>query len=280
MHGDLLQLYPPPTDSLPLQRLYLEHPLHHIHSEPDGLVYSNFVTSLDGRVAVPRPGRHSHGVPPEIGNARDWRLYQELAAQADLLITSARYFRQYAQGEAQDQLPVGPCEKFPDLCQWRLDQGLPAQPDVAILSASLDIPEAALQAIPGRRIHVLTGSRADAQRQAALQTLGIEVHQAGPSDKVEGRAAIDCLRQLGYRSIYVIAGPSVFYTLVQAGVLQRLYLTLAQRLLAGEAFDTLTWGAALQEVPSLRLRSLFYDAYAPDDAGQLLASYDFVSEKP
>jgi hypothetical protein len=67
----------------------------------------------------------------------------------------------------------------------------------------------------------------------------------------------------------------VFYTLVRAGVLQRLYLTLAQRILGGEDFDSLTWGSELQPAPQLRLRSLFYDAYAPDDAGQLLACYDF-----
>ncbi|HWS03207.1 MAG TPA: hypothetical protein VN448_07375, partial [Gammaproteobacteria bacterium] len=73
---------------------------------------------------------------------------------------------------------------------------------------------------------------------------------------------------------YVIAGPAVFHTLVRAGMLQRLYLTLAHRILGGEDFDSLTWGSELQPAPQLRLRSLFYDAYAPDDAGQLLTCYD------
>lgn len=275
MNGDLLQLYPPPTESLPLTGLYLEHPLHRIQADAKPLVYSNFVTSLDGRIALPRPGQTSHGVPPEIGNARDWRLYQELAAQADLLITSARYFRQYAKGEAQDHLPVGPVEKFADLCEWRTAQGLTPQPDIAIFSTSLDIPEAALTAYRARQLHVLTGATADPARVAALQALGVQMHIAGQGDEVEGRTAIDCLRALGYQRIYVIAGPSVFHTLVHAGAIDRLYLTLAQRLLGGQDFDTLTWGSALKEVPSLKLRSLFFDAYAPDDAGQMLASYDF-----
>ena len=56
---------------------------------------------LDGRIALPAAGRSSHQVPPAIANARDWRLFQELAAQADLLITSARYFRQSEDQEAQ-----------------------------------------------------------------------------------------------------------------------------------------------------------------------------------
>ena len=276
MSNNLQQLYPPPSSPLPLPlpRLYLEHPLHRLTADATPLVYSNFITSLDGRIALPRPGQASHGVPAAIGNARDWRLYQELAAQADLLITSARYFRQYASGEAQDTLPVSTGERFADLRAWRLEQGLSAQPDIAVFSASLDIPQAALQAYNTRRVHVLTGQNADAAKIAALRAQGIEVHLAGAGTNVEGALAIQTLHQLGYRRIYVIAGPAVFHTLVRAGVLQRLYLTLAHRILGGEDFDSLTWGSELQPAPQLRLRSLFYDAYAPDDAGQLLTCYD------
>lgn len=278
MHGELLQLYPPPHASLPLARLYLQHPLHRIADESAPLVYANFVTSLDGRIALPRAGQASHGVPPAIGNSRDWRLYQELAAQSDLLVTSARYFRQFEAGEAQDTLPVGPGERFADLRQWRLDQGLAAQPDVAIFSASLDIPEHALKTYAERRLHVLTGADADPARVDALRAAGAEVHFAGVGTNVDGAQAIDVLQRLGYRRIYVVAGPSVFHTLLRAGAIQRLYLTFAQRLLGGEDFDTLTWGSELQPAPRLNLRSLFYDAAAPEGAGQLVSCYDLVPE--
>lgn len=278
MHGELLQLYPPPHASLPLARLYLQHPLHRIAESDAPLVYANFVTSLDGRIALPRPGQASHGVPPAIGNSRDWRLYQELAAQADLLITSARYFRQFEVGEAQDDLPVGPGERFADLRQWRLDQGLAAQPDVAIFSASLDIPEHALKAYVERRVHVLTGADADPARVDALRAAGVEVHFAGIGTNADGAQAIDVLHKLGYRRIYVVAGPSVFHTLMRAGAVQRLYLTFAHRLLGGEDFDTLTWGPELQPAPKLSLRSLFYDAAAPEGAGQLMNCYDIAPD--
>ena len=217
-------------------------------------------------------------MPPAIGNARDWRLYQELAAQADVLITSARYFRQYASGAAQDSLPVGSGEAFADLRAWRLEQGLSAQPDIAVFSASLDIPVSALHAYRDRRVHIFTGNAADPTRIAALRSAGVEVHCTGEGTHVDGALAIQSLQQLGYRRIYVIAGPSVFYTLVRAGALQRLYLTLAQRILAGKAFDSLAWGDELHPAPQLHLRSLFYDAYAPEQAGQLLACYDFLKK--
>lgn len=257
--------------------MYLEHPLHRIIEDTTPLVYSNFISSLDGRIALPRPEQKSYGVPPAIGNARDWRLYQELAAQADILLTSGRYFRQYASGEAQDSLPVGAAEQFADLRTWRVQQGLSAQPDIAVFSASLDIPVSALQAYHDRRIHIFTGNAADPTRIAALRDAGVEVHCSGTGTHVDGARAILSLQQFNYRRIYVIAGPSVFYTLVRAGVLQRLYLTFAHRILAGKEFASLAWGDELQPAPQLNLRSLFYDAYAPEQAGQLLACYDFLN---
>lgn len=277
MQGDVLQLFPPPAPQaarLPLAGLYLQHPLHRLSDEPAALVYSNFVTSLDGRIALPRAGRASHGVPPAIGNSRDWRLFQELAAHADVIITSARYFRQYARGEAQDHLPVGPGERFADLRQWRLDAGLSAQPDIAVFSASLDIPAEAMDTFRARRVHVFTGEQADAARGRQLRDAGIEVHAVGSGAGVDGARATARLTALGYRRIYSVAGPAVLHTLLRAGVLQRLYLTFAHRIVGGEVFDTLCWGPELQPAPRAALRSLFYDAYAPEDAGQLIACYD------
>ena len=258
-----------------MARLYLQHPLHRLSDEPAPLVYSNFVTSLDGRIALPRPGRASHGVPPAIGNSRDWRLYQELAAQADVIITSARYFRQYARGEAQDHLPLGPGERFADLHQWRLDAGLSAQPDVVVFSASLDIPAEALHTYRERRVHILTGAAADPARRAQLEDAGAEVHTAGEGTTVDGGRAVALLNDIGYRRIYSVAGPYVLHTLLAANALDRLYLTFAHRIVGGEDFDTLCWGAELQPAPRARLRSLFYDAHAPEHAGQLIACYDF-----
>lgn len=277
MQEELLQLFPPPAPNaaqLALARLYLQHPLHRLTEETAPLVYTNFVASLDGRIALPRPGRASHGVPPAIGNSRDWRLYQELAAQADIIITSARYFRQYARGEAQDHLPIGPGERFADLHQWRSDNGLCAQPNIAVFSASLDIPAAALQQYRERRVHVLTGDAADPARCAQLRAAGVEVHRVGSGTTVEGKRAIALLSELGYRRIYSVAGPSVLHTLLGAGVLQRMYLTFAHRIVGGEEFDTLCWGSELQPAPRAALRSLFYDPHAPENAGQLIACYD------
>jgi riboflavin biosynthesis pyrimidine reductase len=274
MTNGLLQLYPMPGRSLPLEGIYLAHALHRKAEAGRPFVYGNFISSLDGRIALPASHKATRQVPPEIANARDWRLYQELAAQADLLVTSARYFRQLASGEAQDLLPVGEQKRFADLHTWRRSQGLALQPDIAILSASLEIPLETLALYASRSLHIFTGEDADPEKLAALETAGTRIHLAGTGHAADGRRVVKTLAAEGYRSIYVIAGPSVLFTLLQGNMLNRLYLTFAHKLLAGEDFDTFTWGQELHPAQAMRLVSLFYDEHAPEGAGQLLSCYD------
>lgn len=274
MQTPVTRLYPAPGKQHPLEGLYLQHQLH-LKGQPDApFVYSNFITSLDGRIALGGNDHATHTVPAETVNPRDWRLYQELAGQADLLITSGRYFRQSVIGEAQDRLPVGMQAEFTDIREWRLAQGLHEQPDIAILSGSLDIPLAALEPYRHRRILVITGETSAPARVDTLQAAGIEVLRAGTGTMVDGKRMTAQLTALGYRSLYAIAGPDVFYTLLDAGVINRLYLTIAQQLLGGEVFDTLTRGPLLTPAQGLSLISLHHDTCAPANAGQLFAVFE------
>jgi riboflavin biosynthesis pyrimidine reductase len=266
------RLYPAPGGQHPLEGLYLQHQLHRQPTPP--FVYSNFITSLDGRISLGSKDNATHTVPAATVNPRDWRLYQELAGQADLLITSGRYFRQSLIGEAQDQLPVGNQKEFTDIHDWRRTQGLSPQPDIAILSGSLEIPISALEPYRHRRILVITGETSDQTRVDELLASGIEVIRAGSGTRVDGHRMISQLAALGYRSIYAIAGPAVFHTLLDANIVNRLYLTIAQQLLGGEAFDTLTRGPLLTPARGMSLVSLYHDPYAPAGAGQLLGVFE------
>jgi riboflavin biosynthesis pyrimidine reductase len=263
----VITLYPPGGDAVPLEGLHLRERL------PASFIYSNFVASIDGRIAVAQCGRRTHAVPAETANPRDWRLYQELAAQADLLLISARLLRQMEIDEAQDQMPIGP--KFDDLRRWRIGQRLPAQPDIAVLSGSLDLPVAILAKAAGeRRVMVVTGVQAPEGRKAILRDAGIEVIEAGEGARVAGGLLREALAKHGARRIYSVAGPQVLHMLLADRVLDRLYLTLAGRVLGGTEFDTLCFGPALDPAPKLSLRHLHLDTEAPAGAGQLLAAYD------
>jgi riboflavin biosynthesis pyrimidine reductase len=274
MQASITRLYPDPGNEQPLEGLYLEHNLHTRGGPGRPFIYSNFITTLDGRIAVAAAGRDTHIVPGATANQRDWRLYQELAGQADLLVTSGRFFRQTLAGEAQDRLPVGSEAAYADIRDWRIEQGLSPQPDVAILSASLDIPLAALEPYRERKLIVITGEAADQQRIADFRDNNIEVICAGPGNQVDGRAMVTALAKQNYKSIYSISGPAVFHTLLATGAVDRLYLTITQQLLGGEAYDTLTRGALLDPVRGMQLVQLSHDPHSPAGAGQMFCVFE------
>jgi riboflavin biosynthesis pyrimidine reductase len=270
----LTRLYPPPATDCLLEGLYLGQELHPGERTGKPFVYSNFIASLDGRIAIAQEGRSTHQVPAAITNPRDWRLYQELAGQADILVTSGRYFRQSEIAEAQDRLPVSDHPDFSDIREWRSHHGLAAQPDIAILSRSLAIPLESLKVYQHRRLIVFTGRQTEAERIARFRERGIEVIAAGDDRSVDGAELVETLAGMGYASIYAIAGPDVLHTLLNAKVLDRLYLTTTHQLLAGQDFDTFTRGDGFDPALGMRLISLYLDRYAPSGASQWFSAFE------
>jgi riboflavin biosynthesis pyrimidine reductase len=275
MDQDVLELYPDSGNKHALLGLYMGQVLEHPRRTQIPFIYSNFISSLDGRIAVPGPDRNSHQVPAAIANPRDWRLFQELAAQADLLITSARYFRQAAEQEAQAELPVGSGPEFDDLREWRIRQGLSPQPDIAVFSASLDIPVESIRLYEDRILYLITGAAADTERLRHLvDSSHAQAITCGQNGHVDASMLRATLAELGYRRVYAIAGPAVLHTLIQGDALDRLYHTTAHCLLGGTRFDTFVWGAPLEPAFCMPLRAMYFDPHAPQGAGQTLAIYD------
>jgi riboflavin biosynthesis pyrimidine reductase len=275
---DLLRLYPDPGGRAALNGLYLDGPL-----EPPGFggplfVYSDFVVSLDGRIAAAPAGELRQRVPGTTANPRDWRLFQELAAHADVLITSGRYMRDLAAGRAQDLLPVGGGEAFEDIRQWRADRGLPPQADIAVISRSLDFRVPPVLRQQGRRVMIFTAGSAPPDRALDREREGAQVIRAG-AETVDGGLACDRLAEAGYRRACNVTGARVLHTLLRAGQLHALFLTSVHRLIAGEPFTSLVQGTALPRPADLRLVSLYYDAFALDGAGQTFARYDRVAPR-
>ncbi|MCJ7569980.1 MAG: hypothetical protein MUO58_20920, partial [Anaerolineales bacterium] len=139
MNDKILQLYPVPSREVSLRGLYLEHDLRAQAERLDRVfLCANFVGSLDGRIAVPDPSGKGVTLAEAITNPRDWRLFQELAVQSDILITSGRYLRQYAKGVKQEILQIYDDPQFKDLQDWRMNRSLSPQPDLAVISSRLD----------------------------------------------------------------------------------------------------------------------------------------------
>jgi hypothetical protein len=67
------------------------------------------------------------------------------------------------------------------------------------------------------------------------------------------------------------------YLLLAGGVLNRLYLTHANRLLGGQPFSSIVEGELLVPAVDMRLNTIYFDPHALDGLGQLLVSYNRVS---
>lgn len=269
------QLYPLPGGGHALKGLYLAHDLRQYARENlTPYIYANFVTSLDGRIAIARPDGRGMMVPKNVANDRDWRLYQELAAQADLIISSGRYLRDWAEGRAQEILQTDD-PRFADLREWRKAQGLKPQPDIAINSSSLEfsIPEVLTK--NGRKAIFFTTANPKPERVREIEANAGQVIVAG-ENRVEGKLFAQHAAQLGYRTIYSGAGPKILRLLLADRVLNRLYLTFANRVLGGSPFSTIVEGGLLEPAAEFKLNTLYFDPAGLDGLGQLFASYNFA----
>jgi len=267
----LIALYPE-RERPPLEGLYLSDDLRRCRHGGTPVVYSNFIASLDGRIAVSDPLSGEQEIPSETANPRDWRLLLELAAPADALIVSGRYVRELASGSAQAPPPLQG-EVPQDILDFRCELGLPEQPVLVVVSNSLDVPVNALLQKGPRPIVVATSETATTY-SPQLDDQHVELIRVG-GERVEGERLVTALGHHGLDLIYSIAGPAVMYMLLEARVLRRLYLTTVLRMLGGENYATMTRGARLSPPYNFQLAALYLDAEGgPDCTQQLLQVFE------
>lgn len=264
------RLYPDHAEAQ-LRGLYLQHRLRDATNRTQPFLYTNFISSLDGHISEVHGDTGRRRVPAALANPRDWRLYMELLAQSDAVLTTARHLRAIAAGRQRELVSLQEDPQFSDLAAWRADHGLAPYPVTAVLSNRLDFPLNVTERLPGGLV-ILCGAGADAQRIASVRSAGIEVIQA--ETDMDGARILQTMQSRNLQAVYSIAGPAVMQTLLNSRVLDRIYLSLAPLLLSGEPFDTLTRGPALEPPAGFRLHELYLDTQAPAPGGQLLMSFD------
>jgi riboflavin biosynthesis pyrimidine reductase len=231
--GEVTQLFPK-RKQVPLEGLYLQQDLAGLAAKLQRpLVLTAYVTDKNGVVADTNE-KDQWQVPPELKNASDWQLFQELMAQADLVFSGSAYLKRVqAMGSAAQEIlfQFQPGQKFEQLGQWRLDHGLAKrQPDLAFLSHTLDFEIPAGLANADRKVFVFTTyAMADSKKAGDITEAGVTVVGAGETG-VDGAKMMACLEMdPGYHIFMNATGPSVLALLLQAKRMDLIYITEVQR---------------------------------------------------
>ena len=278
MPKKLLRLFPAPSEMAPLRGLYLQEKLHLRGKSGHPFVYANFLSSLDGRIALEDETGIPY-LPKSLTTEDDFRLFLELHAQADCLVTHGGYLRALHEGRLGNILQVGVHELGSDLPSWRKSQGLAPQPAIVVASASLDFPIPESIQAAGQRLMIATGQEADPDRVRDWEARGYEVIRAGAGREVNGGVLCRCLSERGFNSLYLIAGPLMLETMVREEQLSVLFQTISLQLLGGEAFRSMVPGPILGVQGQTRMSSLYYDEDAGGGVGQWFAQFAFGAKR-
>ena len=177
-------------------------------------VVTNFAITLDGRATI-------HGRSGAIGSDTDTRMLVGLRARADAVMIGAGTLRVERYGRLVPD---------PEQRARRERAGLPADPLAVVVSGRLDLPwDAPLFTEGAGRVLILTASATEApETRTAVE---IVRHQDG----VDLAAALTELRtERDVRGLLCEGGPRLHAQLIEAGLVDELFVTHAPKLAGGE----------------------------------------------
>lgn len=244
------------------------------------IVVSNYVCDLN-EVIAKKDEEGEFQVANELKNSSDWRLFQELTAQADVVITGSAYLKRFSKkGESAEnvlnQFDKG--QQFEDLGDWREAHNLKRSPDIAIVARSMDfdIPKAAFDG--NRKVMIFTTYEAATSPKAKeLEEKGVFVIGSGV-DGVDGKVMTDFLAfKMGYKVAKMTTGPRVLKILLDANVLDELYITRVQKEIVANPDDVqmiLGPGRKVSDLPDFSATKLFHQEGVKTEDGETV-SQDF-----
>lgn len=179
-------------------------------------VAMNFAATVDGRATIA-------GVSGPIGSATDTAMLVGLRTRFDAVMIGAGTMRAERYGR-----PLADQEKR----ERREQLGLPHDPLTVIVSGRLDLPwDAPLFTEGAGRALVFTASETEPPEVAT--SLCVVRHEGGAVDLAE--ALRHLRRERGVRALLSEGGPRLHAQLQAAGLVDDLFLTIAPKLVGGEA---------------------------------------------
>ena len=185
------------------------------------------VATVDGRAAV-------NGSAVGIGSPADKHLMRELRAEADVVLHGAGTVRA---DPLSARVPA-------EIARLRQQRGLSAQPLGAIITRSGNLPRHHPYYESPTVIYITSDHtvRVDAQSVEVCHVASVE-------------AAVADVHRRGLRRILCEGGPTLNTTLLQQGLVDEIFLTIAPKMMGGEDPLTIVKGPGLGTI-HLQLRSL------------------------
>jgi riboflavin-specific deaminase-like protein len=176
----------------------------------------NMASTLDGRASI-------GGRSGPIGNGADRELFHALRAGVDAVMAGAGTVRVERYGRI---IPNAATR------ERRLQRGLEAEPLACIVSARLSLPaDMPLLNEPSARVVIVTPSSASLNGATAQ----VDYVRANSDGKLDLRAAMrELAERFGVRTLLCEGGPHLNAELLQAGLVDELFLSLAPKLTGGE----------------------------------------------
>lgn len=148
----------------------------------------------------------------------------------------------------------------------RLDVRLvdtPCQPMRVIVDSRLDTPASARILAPPGKV-VIYGAQPDGQRQAALQSQGVEIAlAANENGKVDLTAMLSDLARRGVNELHVEAGHKLNGSFVREGLVDEFLIYIAPKLI-GTGRELAAFGPLTQLQDALELRYVSVSPIGPD----------------
>ena len=210
---------------------------------------TNFAITLDGRATI-------HGRSGAIGSDTDTAMLVGLRAKVDAVMIGAGTLRAERYGRLVPD---------PDQRDRRERDGLPADPLAVVVSGRLDLPwDASLFTEGAGQVLIFTASETEAPETRT--PVGVVRHQGG----VDLAAALAHLRtERGSAPCSARAGPQLHAQLIEAGLVDELFVTHAPKLAGGEGPGLVTGLPELERPLEL--------AWLLEEDGELFARYRTVN---
>ena len=275
MVKSVVRLYPQPTETVPLQGLYLRRDWLAQDNEDLPIVYANFLTSMDGRIALKNHEIESFDLPARLKSDEDFMLLLELYAHADCIITHGGYMRSLSAGRLGNVLQLPTTQGTEYLHEWRYQHAMKPNPDIVIVSGSLEFPWHESLDESHQQVHIATGGMASAENYQQWLDKGRNIYQFGESTHVDVNELMHFLNAQGYQSVYLMAGPDLLQDMLRHGHVKHFFMTMSHQLMSGQTFKSLLNGEPLGDAGNMKLQQMYMDVSNSNSLSQWYVEFSF-----